>query len=69
MEFDLTSAAIKQKARESGFDLVGIAPATASGYRHYFEQWIGDGKAGEFHRHILGNLSGLAIILAKLGEF
>jgi epoxyqueuosine reductase len=49
MGFDLTSAAIKQRARELGFDLVGIAPATASGYRNYFERWLGDGKAGEMH--------------------
>src|SRR5580698_3660698 len=47
MAFDVLPAAIKQRARELGFDLVGIAPASPSGYRQYFEQWIGEGKAGE----------------------
>jgi epoxyqueuosine reductase len=47
MAFDVLPAAIKQRARDLGFDLVGIAPASPSGYRQYFEQWIGEGKAGE----------------------
>ena len=56
MGFDLTSLAIKQRARELGFDLVGIAPATASGYRNYFERWLSDGKAGEMH-YLAGRFS------------
>jgi epoxyqueuosine reductase len=47
MSFDLRATAIKQRARELGFDLVGIAPATASGYRQYFQQWLDEGNAGE----------------------
>jgi epoxyqueuosine reductase len=37
---------IKRRARDLGFDLVGIAPATPSAYREYFRQWLDDGKAG-----------------------
>jgi epoxyqueuosine reductase len=37
---------IKQFARELGFDLVGIAPASPSRYRDYFKQWLDDGQAG-----------------------
>jgi len=47
MSFDLRAAGIKQRARELGFDLVGIAPATASGYRQYLRQWLDEGNAGE----------------------
>ncbi|MGA2440775.1 MAG: tRNA epoxyqueuosine(34) reductase QueG [Tepidisphaeraceae bacterium] len=38
---------IKRRARELGFDLVGIAAATASGYRQYLRQWLDSGQAGE----------------------
>jgi len=41
------AAAIKRRARELGFDLVGIAPATSSGYRQYLRQWLDSGQAGE----------------------
>jgi len=34
-------------AAELGFGLVGIAPAQASAYREYFEQWLGQDKHGE----------------------
>lgn len=37
---------IKQRARELGFDLVGIAAAEASRYRDYLRQWLDDGQAG-----------------------
>jgi epoxyqueuosine reductase len=37
---------IKSKAREIGFDLVGIASADPSRYRDYFRQWLDDGQAG-----------------------
>jgi epoxyqueuosine reductase len=47
MAFDLTAAAIKQRARELGFDLVGIAPATPSGHGQYLRQWLDEGNAGE----------------------
>jgi epoxyqueuosine reductase len=40
------AAAIKGKARELGFDLVGIARAEASGYRDYFRAWLDSGQAG-----------------------
>src|SRR5580700_5032772 len=40
-------AEIKAKAREVGFDLVGIAPAAASARRDYFRQWLDTGQAGE----------------------
>lgn len=37
---------IKARAREIGFDLVGIAPADPSRYRDYFRHWLDDGRAG-----------------------
>ncbi len=40
------AAAIKDKASEIGFDLVGIAPLQASVYTSYFRQWLDAGKAG-----------------------
>jgi epoxyqueuosine reductase len=40
------AAAVKQRAKGLGFDLVGIAPAEASKYREYFRAWLDDGKAG-----------------------
>jgi len=40
------AATIKQRGRELGFDLVGIAPAAASQYRDYLRQWLADGQAG-----------------------
>src|SRR4051812_44478905 len=43
------SSAIKQRARELGFDLVGIAPASPSQYRDYLRQWLDDGQAGTMH--------------------
>ena len=41
------AAEIRQRAKLLGFDLVGIAPATASGYRQYLRQWLDSGQAGE----------------------
>jgi epoxyqueuosine reductase len=41
------AADVKQKARELGFDLVGIAPADPSIYREYVAQWLESGAAGE----------------------
>jgi epoxyqueuosine reductase len=37
---------IKSRARQLGFDLVGIAPSSPSAYRDYFRQWLNDGQAG-----------------------
>jgi epoxyqueuosine reductase len=39
--------AVKQAARESGFDLVGIAPATSPQTLEYLENWLNQGYAGE----------------------
>lgn len=47
MSIDVTAAAIKQRARELGFDLVGIAPAEPSERREYLRRWLGEGNAGE----------------------
>jgi epoxyqueuosine reductase len=38
---------VKGFARGLGFDLVGIAPASASAYRDYFRQWLAQGRHGE----------------------
>lgn len=40
------AGAIKAKARELGFDLVGIAPAAPSRYRDYLRRWLDEGQAG-----------------------
>jgi epoxyqueuosine reductase len=37
---------VKQKARELGFDLVGIAPAESSAYRQYLRDWLDTGHGG-----------------------
>ena len=37
---------VKAKAREIGFDLVGITTAEVSRYRDYLRQWLDDGQAG-----------------------
>jgi epoxyqueuosine reductase len=39
-------AAIRQEAKQLGFDLVGIAPAAPSAYREYLRQWLDDGQHG-----------------------
>src|SRR5450432_3819134 len=41
------SAEIKHRARDLGFDLVGIAPAESSQYKDYFREWLANGNAGE----------------------
>lgn len=38
---------IKDKARELGFDLVGIAPATPSAHADALRRWLDNGMAGE----------------------
>ncbi len=43
------AAAIKQKARETGFDLAGIASAEPSRYADYYRDWLAAGRAGEMH--------------------
>ncbi len=43
----LTSSAIKSRAREIGFDLCGIAPATGMPELTRIHDWIGRGHAGE----------------------
>src|SRR5881296_1996739 len=40
------AGAVKRKALELGFDLVGIAPAEPSPRRQYVRQWIDEGRAG-----------------------
>jgi epoxyqueuosine reductase len=37
---------IKRRAKELGFDLVGIADARPSAYRDYLRNWLDDGQAG-----------------------
>ena len=37
---------IRRRARELGFDLVGIAPARPSAYREYMREWLASGQAG-----------------------
>lgn len=51
MSFDphQLASAIKQRGRELGFDLVGIAPASPSQYRDYLRRWLDDGQAGTMH--------------------
>jgi epoxyqueuosine reductase len=41
------AALIKQKAKEIGFDLVGIASAEKSSYESYVRDWLATGKGGE----------------------
>src|SRR3954464_4738137 len=45
----LTSAAIKARALEVGFDLCGIAPATTHPELGFFREWIERGYAGEMN--------------------
>jgi epoxyqueuosine reductase len=50
-----TSAFIKKKAVELGFDLVGIAPAAPSARAEYIRNWIASGQAGTMqwlNRHL-----------------
>ena len=42
----LTTAAVKETARELGFDLCGVAPAKAFPELSFFKQWIENGYAG-----------------------
>lgn len=42
----MTSAAIKTRAREIGFDLCGVAPAVAFPELSFFKEWIERGYAG-----------------------
>lgn len=42
----LTAAAIKAKAKELGFDLCGIAPASDHPELHFFREWLDRGYAG-----------------------
>jgi epoxyqueuosine reductase len=37
---------IRRRARELGFDLVGIAPVRPSAYREYLREWLASGQAG-----------------------
>jgi epoxyqueuosine reductase len=37
---------IRRRARELGFDLVGIGPARPSAYREYMREWLASGQAG-----------------------
>ena len=42
----MTSAEIKAKSRELGFDLCGIAPASGHPELHFFREWLDRGYAG-----------------------
>src|SRR4051812_18684581 len=44
---------VKARARELGFELVGIAPATPSRYREYLRRWLDEGQGGTME--YLGN--------------
>jgi epoxyqueuosine reductase len=46
LEAHVLAGKIRRKARELGFDLVGIASAEPSRYRDYLRQWLDDGQAG-----------------------
>jgi epoxyqueuosine reductase len=41
------AAEIKQRAKNIGFDLIGIASANPSSYKKYFRDWLDNGNAGE----------------------
>jgi epoxyqueuosine reductase len=43
----MTSADIKRRAAELGFDLCGIAPAAAHPELRFFDEWLARGYAGE----------------------
>ena len=43
----LTSAAIKTRARELGFDLCGVAPAADHPELKFYREWLANGYAGE----------------------
>ena len=43
---NLTSATIKARARDIGFDVCGVAPAAAFPELAFFRQWIDRGYAG-----------------------
>ena len=43
----LTSADIKQQARDLGFDLCGVAPAADLPELTFFDEWLARGFAGD----------------------
>src|SRR6185436_20203448 len=43
----MTAAEIKAKARDLGFDLCGIAPASDHAELTFFREWLGRGYAGD----------------------
>lgn len=43
------SAALKLRASQLGFDLVGVAPAVSPTGFHDFREWLAEGFAGEMH--------------------
>jgi epoxyqueuosine reductase len=45
----LTSAAVKARALELGFDLCGVAPVDSFPELRFFEEWLARGYAGEMH--------------------
>jgi epoxyqueuosine reductase len=45
----ISAQAIKDKARELGFDLCGIAPAESFAELSFFPEWLARGHAGEMH--------------------
>jgi epoxyqueuosine reductase len=41
------AAQVKRRARDAGFDLVGIASAAPSRWRDYLRTWLDEGRAGQ----------------------
>jgi epoxyqueuosine reductase len=46
LDLQALAAAVKRRARELGFELVGIAPAGPSRYREYLRRWLDEGQGG-----------------------
>jgi epoxyqueuosine reductase len=56
LDLHALAAAVKRRARELGFELVGIAPAHPSRYREYLRRWLDEGQGGAME--YLGNRFG-----------
>lgn len=76
----MDSAAIKARARELGFDLVGIAPAVAPAGYAKFVDWLTAGYAGEMQylpdrreayqhpRHVLAGVKSIVMLAMNYGS-
>ena len=68
------TAALKSRARQAGFTLVGVCPAVSPAGLHHFHAWLDAGYAGEMHylaarreayehpRHILDGVRSLVML-------